>query len=258
MTTMVMASLAIFGTTIFNDAFDRANAAYLQDDYQTAINGYEQLVSDGVESADLFYNLGNAYYRAGQLGPAVANYERALYLRPGYDTAERNLAQCLGETKRQLSAPLPPSWQQALLFWHSGITPKVSFCLALTCWLAFWTSLTVRLKWRYPYLRRAALVFGVFSLLFGLSSWVKEHPPLLAVANEDNVPARYGFGEEETTRFELFAGDRVLVEKRANGWARVATAGGERGWVELSSLTLVGPPYERPVGASAEGEEARS
>lgn len=248
----------IHGATVFNSAFDRANAAYLEDDFQAAINGYEQLVSDGVTDADLFYNLGNAYYRVGRLGPAIANYERALHLRPGFESAERNLAQCLGETQRQLSAPLPPPWQQALLFWHSGLTPKTSLVVALACWILVWALLAFRLKRQRPYLRRAAVISAVVAVMFGLSSWVKEHPPLLAVANDDNVPVRYGIGPDETLRFELFAGDRVLVERRADGWVRVATAGGERGWVEEDELTLVGPPYQRPPDASADREEGRS
>ncbi|MCL4694456.1 MAG: tetratricopeptide repeat protein [Candidatus Hydrogenedentes bacterium] len=257
MTVLAIVSL-IHGATVFNSAFDRANAAFLEDDFQTAIKGYEQLVSDGVADADLFYNLGNAYYRAGRLGPAIANYERALHLRPDFESADRNLAQCLGETQRQLSAPLPPPWQQALLFWHSGLTPKASLVVALACWILVWALLAIRLKWRRPYLRRAAVISAVVAVMFGLSSWVKEHPPLLAVANNDNVPVRYGIGPDETLRFELFAGDRVVVERRADGWIRVATAGGERGWVEEDELTLVGPPYSRPPDASADREEGRS
>jgi tetratricopeptide (TPR) repeat protein len=242
----MLCGLAICGATIFDDTFDRANVAYMDGDHLTAANLYEQLVSDGVVNADLFYNLGNSYYRMGRLGPAIANYERALHVRPGFEAAERNLQQCLGETDRQLGAPLPPPWQQALLFWHAGLAPKTSFTIAVSSWILFWLTLSVR-QWRpLPYLRRAAALFAVLTLLFGLSSWVKEHPALIAVASADAIPVRYGIGESETTRFELSEGDRVLVEQRMNGWARIATAGGERGWVEESSLTLVGPPYLRP------------
>jgi len=246
MTTAVLCSLVFFGATIFDETFDRANAAYMEADYQTAVSSYEQLVSDGIVNADLFYNLGNAYYRIGRIGPAIANYERALHVRPRFEAAERNLQQCLEQTQHQLAAPLPPPWQQALLFWHTGLTPAFSFTAAVLSWVSFWLLLAARLWRPQPYLRRAAALFAVLTVLFGLSSWVKEHPVLLAVANADAVPVRYGIGSDETTRFELYAGDRVRVEKRASGWARVASADGERGWVEESSLTLVGPPYLRP------------
>jgi tetratricopeptide (TPR) repeat protein len=258
MTTLLVSTLIFCGATVFDTAFERANSAYLDGDYETAINGYEQLVSDGVESADLFYNLGNAYYRNGRVGPAIANYERALHQRPGFESAQRNLQLCLGETQRQLSAPLPPPWQQALLFWHSGLTPKFSFTMAVLSWLAVWSLLALRLLKPLPYLRRIAGLFAVLAVLLGLSSWVKEHPPLVAVANHDNVPARYGIGNDETTRFELFAGDRIQVERRSSGWARVATADGERGWVDESLLTIVGPPYLPPADDITEDEENRT
>jgi tetratricopeptide (TPR) repeat protein len=246
MTMAVLFSLSLCSATVFDETFGLANSAYMEDDFQAAINYYEQLVSDGVVNADLFYNLGNAYYRVGRIGPAIANYERARHLRPGFDAAERNLQQCLEETQRQLGAPLPPPWQQALLFWHAGLAPTFSFASAVLSWILFWSLLAIRLWRPLRYLRLAAALFAILTVLFGLSSWVKEHPPQLAVANADRVPVRYGIGADETTRFELYAGDRVRVEKRANGWARVAAADGERGWVDESSLTVVGPPYLRP------------
>jgi len=245
-TTLIITSLITCGATVFNATFDRANDAYRQGGYQTAVNLYEQLVSDGVAGADLFYNLGNAYYRLDRLGPAIANYERALHLRPGFEAAQRNLDQCLEQTRRALNAPLPPAWEQSLLFWHYRLTPATSFRLAVASWLLLWMVLGVRLWRPLPYLRRLAAVLALLALAFGASSWAKAHPALLAVASEESVPVRYGIGPEETTRFELFRGDRVRVDKRSGGWARVVTANGERGWVKESSLAFVGPPYLRP------------
>ena len=246
MNVVTAVSLMIYGATVFNGAFDRANRAYEAGDYAVAVNMYEQLVSDGVAHADVFYNLGNAYFRLDALGPAIANYERALRLRPGFDAARHNLDLCLQQTKRSLAAPLPPAWEQALLFWHFRLTPALSFRLAIAFWLLFWGLLAVRLWRPWPYLRRTAALAFVAAAFLGLSSWAKEHPRLSAVAAAETLPVRYGTGTEETTRFELFEGDRVIVDKRTNGWARVTTATGERGWVEESGLAFVGPPYVRP------------
>jgi hypothetical protein len=89
-------------------------------------------------------------------------------------------------------------------------------------------------------------IAGILAASFGASAWAKAHPVLLAVANEERVPVHYGTNENETVRFELYAGDRVTVDKRAAGWVRVSTVDGERGWAQEKNLTLVGPPYERP------------
>ncbi|MCU1277516.1 MAG: tetratricopeptide repeat protein, partial [bacterium] len=65
--------------------FRRGNDAYFHGRYQEAVDAYEQVVALGVLSADLFYNLGNAYLKVEQLGPAIYNYERALELDPSQD-----------------------------------------------------------------------------------------------------------------------------------------------------------------------------
>ena len=58
------------------------DSAYIKADYATAIQIYESLLKNG-ESADVYYNLGNSYYKAGEIAKAVLNYERALLMKPG-------------------------------------------------------------------------------------------------------------------------------------------------------------------------------
>ncbi|MFA6241653.1 MAG: tetratricopeptide repeat protein [Candidatus Hydrogenedentales bacterium] len=257
--TAALVALSLFGATVFNETFDRANQLYTQADYPGAINLYEQLVRDGVVDPNVFFNLGNAYYRNEQLGPAIANYERALHLSPHFESAARNLETCVGKTEKRLARPLPPAWEQSLLFWHFRLAPGTVRVLASLCWLSFWVVLAAR-QWRViPYSRLAAILLLLASAAFGTSSWAKSHPLSLAVASAERVPVRYGIGENETIRFELGEGDRVAIESRSGNWARVRTSNGERGWVDLSNTTVVGPPYERPsqsvnVSGSGAGE----
>jgi hypothetical protein len=56
---------------------------------------------------------------------------------------------------------------------------------------------------------------------------------------------RFGYRPAETVHFELYEGDRVRVDEEKNGWVRVETHDGERGWTEASGLYFVGPPYDR-------------
>lgn len=68
-----------------------ADSAYAAEDYQQAIAGYEHALSQGVSSSELYYNLGNAFYREGRLGKSVISYERSLKLDPSNDDARVNL-----------------------------------------------------------------------------------------------------------------------------------------------------------------------
>ncbi len=70
---------------------DRADSAYINKDYMTAVKLYEEASRILGVSTELYYNLGNAYYRSGKLGQAILNYERALHLDPANSLAKKNL-----------------------------------------------------------------------------------------------------------------------------------------------------------------------
>ena len=73
-------------------AFAKANQAYSEGHFQEAVDDYESLVSSGQWSANLFYDLGNAWFRLGDFGEAILSYERALALDPHHPEAAANLA----------------------------------------------------------------------------------------------------------------------------------------------------------------------
>lgn len=74
-----------------SNLLQQADSAYIEDRYANAIELYEQVIAEEGTSTDIYYNLGNAYYRAGMLGKAIINYERALILDPTNDDAKTNL-----------------------------------------------------------------------------------------------------------------------------------------------------------------------
>lgn len=243
MTAIAAIIITLAAGTGYDTTFQRMLDAYQQNDYPSAIAAGEQLVDEGIVNPIVFYNLGNAYFRSGRIGPAIANYERALHLSPRLDSAEHNLEHAVQLTKRHAPRPMPPSWVQFTLFWHNDLSPEFSIAAAMTAWALFWALLAFR-TWRpIRYSGIAILVLAVTSALFGLSAWCKYHPVPIAVACQERVPVRFGADASEKVRFELFEGDRVVVDITQNDWIRITTATGDRGWVHTGELTLVAPPY---------------
>lgn len=242
----ILAILGILGANGFERSFDRAAKAYEAGDFSAAIAVYEQLIAEDVVHPAVFYNLGNAHYRMGQIGRAIANYERALQIDPGFENARLNLAQAVGKTQRGLNRAQPAQWEQSLFFWHYGLAPRTIRTRAIVFWFAFWVSLAVRQWRRLRYLGYLVVASGVLALLFGGSAWVKAHPEAPAVAVENTVPVYFGTDENGAKHFELYDGDRVTVDRRERGWARVTVADGKRGWARDEGLVFVGPPYHAP------------
>jgi hypothetical protein len=242
----------LLGASAFDNAFDEGVTAYRDGDFSTAIQHFETLAEQGVAEPEVFFNLGNAYYRTGQLGAAIASYERALQLDPGSEPILENLNRAVARTEASLPRPNPPDWEQAFFFWHGDLTGRGSLAIAAAAWCLAWVLFAVRFFRPWPYLRMGGVLLIAISLLL-LGSWrVKSHPQSLAVAARDRVPVRYGRRAEETVRFQLFEGDRVRVDDRREGWVRVETFDGERGWTEANNLYFVGPPYEPFTGSGGD------
>src|SRR5438046_7752180 len=92
--------------------FAKANKEYAQGHFKEAIAGYEALVRPGQWNANLFYDLGNAYFRTGDFGRAILNYERALALDPHHPEAAANLQIARDEAR---ALEMQQSWPERYL-----------------------------------------------------------------------------------------------------------------------------------------------
>lgn len=117
-------SLAIGSHTEFSAAKKEDNvtkaegdSAYMKNDYASAILIYESLLKNG-EAAEIYYNLGNSYYKAGDIAKAILNYERALLMQPGNADIRANLEIARAKTIDKVM-PIPEvffvSWTKSLI-----------------------------------------------------------------------------------------------------------------------------------------------
>lgn len=227
----------------YDGVFDAGIAAYDAGDFAGAAVFFEQLIDQGIQEDDVFYDLGNAYYRLGRKGEAIANFERALQINPRHSDARRNLDKVLAECPRGLAKPLPPEWERALLFWHGGISRSTSTILATILWLGGWALLCIRQVKTIRRLTAPGILLLLAGAAFGASWYAKSHPQLLAVAINEKASVHYGTDEDDKVRFELFVGDHVRIEAEEGEWVRVDTISRERGWTRSENLVRIGPPY---------------
>jgi len=231
---------------IYNQSFREGNDAYYKKDFETAIQKYENLIKSGIANPILFYNLGNAYYHLGKKGLAIANYERSLDLNPSFKPARDNLNKVLNETKRNLAVPEEPLWMKYLFIWHYGIHIKWTWTISLLFWFTGWTVIGC-LMWMKERYRKGMFVIGIFlitvGVIFFLSAIVKMNSVPLGVVIVSECPVRITPSENSPSRFELFEGDRVRVEREEDTWILISTVDNERGWIKNDTIFIWKPPY---------------
>src|SRR5437667_12828215 len=103
--------------------FEKANQEFAQGHFKEAISSYEALIRDGQWSANIFYDLGNAYFRTGDFGRAILNYERALALDRHHPEATANLQIARDEAH---ALELQPSWPER----HLQFANVNQYCIA--------------------------------------------------------------------------------------------------------------------------------
>ncbi len=234
----------VLNANAFEDVFDRGNAAYDSGQYEQAITAYQELTASSVQNPMVYFNLGNAFYRLDRIGDAILNYERALLIEPTLVEAQDNLLLTVRKTKRRLSRPSPASWRARFFFWADAMNLGTCCRVALLCWTLAWSGLGCFVYYRKEYMRVLAVVLLMAGLLFSAASWHRAHPPLLAVTLVDEAKVRYGRNTQDTVRFVLYEGDRVRVDAVTDGWVRVETGEGERGWVRRDAVGLVSPLFQ--------------
>jgi tetratricopeptide (TPR) repeat protein len=232
-------TLLASGLRAQNEIFERGNQLYQEEDFLGAIEAYEAVRSAGFEGADLHYNLGNAYFKAGNLGRSILEWERALALAPGDEDVLANL-----ELARSLTAdaiePLPRFWLLGAISWWVQWLPRgVLVLLVGGAWLAAAAGVIARIWARRPevqwFASWLAIVGAAVVVVFGTTLIVRELEigrSERAVILVDVVPVRAAPAEDDDlTLFEIHEGAAVRIEQRTGEWAEVVLDDGKVGWV---------------------------
>ncbi len=234
-----------------DDLFARANKDYDERNYEAAIAKYEQLVKNGVRHEDLFYNLGNAYFRsaeAGQpnrLGRAILSYERALATAPGFDDARFNLdvardlvGQRYGQDKVK-DAAADPLWIRAATYVPLMTLAWIFFALDLL----FFTVLIALRFMPTGFLRTGLMVLNTFAGIAGLALGALLGAQVyyletvrMSVVTADEVVMREGPDASRREGPKLHAGHRAEVLREDHGWARLRLANKVEGWVPADTV----------------------
>ena len=230
---LLLSSLSVQAITKQN-----ADDEYKKGNYQQAIKDYEELLKEGV-SADLYYNLGNAYFRTDNITKAVLAYERAHLLNPGDVDINFNLQFARSRTIDKIT---PESEMFFVTWYHSLVnftsvdswarTAIVSIVLVLLLVLLYLFSPNINLR-KVGFF--GANIFLVLFLLSNLFAYQQKKSLInrngaIVVAPTVNVKKTPSMSSNNT--FVIHEGTRVnITDKSIKGWRNITIADGREGWV---------------------------
>mgnify|MGYP005845011869 CR=1 FL=1 len=216
--------------------------AYRQGAYGAAGAAFRTLADAGVRNPHLYYNLGNACLKSGDLGPAILWYERALKLAPDDPDLTFNHAYATSLVKDEREDASAAIYR-ILFFWRRLLSPRAAAAAALIFNGLFWLVLTVRFLRRkqralkgvaYPLLA-AALIFTATALYnYYEAAWLRE-----GIVLPGTISVRSGLSEDATELFVLHAGAKVAIQGQKEGFYRICFSEGKIGWVKGSEIGAI-------------------
>ncbi len=222
---------------------DSADAKEL---FTTAIQKYQLLVESGIQNADLYVNLGNAYLQTGQLGYAIANYEKAKQLDAGNAQAIQNLKFAyskveLPQAKSSVSVGYLRAANDAMIDFIGGRTLFLVFAVSS---VLYWGVLTLRLllptlsTWKWA---TAPLLILLLSMTSFALTQSNPQPSWNAVIVADTASLHAADGDQfdEVVTLADAQGHRVELITSRGEWSQIKTADDHIGWVRSDAIEFV-------------------
>lgn len=214
--------------------FDAANKLYEQGKFPEAAAAYQKLIQSGTASPALYFNLGNAYFKSGQIGRAVAAYRSAEKLAPRDPDVRANLQ----FVRNQIPNPTlsPTKWQQA--FGTLTVNEWITIA-AVAFWLTFvlLTLGQIRPALKRP-LRNITLLGAAATVILAAClaiAWTNASAKTAVIVAHDAI-IRNGPLDESPSAFTAHDGAELRILDTKDNWLQVAAAENRIGWVKREQV----------------------
>ncbi len=223
-------------------AANSEDQALSKESYQAAAVKYQTLIDDGVQSWQMYFNLGNAYLQSGSLGRAIVNYERAAALT-GNPTVHANLEHARSLVQTEPPAELPQSTYEAAVAKLSAIPMSTVALVAVFSWICFWVAISFRSRsWQRTLNLTgtvAAIMFLSAALLIADHNPEAETPEGIVTSKQGVLREGNGTAFAPRDGLPLEEGEEVRVLEHRGDWFNVKTQDGRQGWLSHSDVEAI-------------------
>lgn len=227
-------------------AFDSANTAYKNGDYIKAAELYQEILNQGKESAFIYYNLGNAYFRLKDIPNAIINYERARLLKPGDEDINFNLRLAnnfIFDKITPLTEFILFTWLNTVVnFFHSdywSISGLASFTMFLVFILLFLFSRSLFKRRFFLFTGFLFLLSSILTTTFAIYSYNNIANNSYAIIVASVSTAKSSPDDSGTGLFIIHEGTRVTVNEELDEWAEIKLPDGNVGWIKTKDYIKI-------------------
>jgi tetratricopeptide (TPR) repeat protein len=223
--------------------FDKANQSYQREQYKEAIQGYQKLLNDGQESAELHFNLGNCYYKLHEVAPAIYHYEKALQLNPNDREIQTNLVYANKRTIDDIKVIPKVGFHQLIGSYTSALKPSswgiwaivLSF-MAVGLFIGFYLSYVGLFK-RLYFIGMMCLLLGVaVTTIAGFYEQNRIDSMHPAIVFDETAPVKSEPKASAPDAFVLHAGTKVEVLETLANWRKIELSDETTGWIDADKL----------------------
>ena len=223
--------------------FSAANEAYQKGDFQTAIHHYEAILETGNYSTEIYFNLGNAYYKTKNLGKAILHYEKALLISPGDEDTRFNLTIAKEQTIDRLETIgrfFLKEWWQSLHHLFSAQTWSILNLLSIwggVAGIILWLFGPSRLRKKQGFIGGISLlVLSVLLFLIARSQSNFEKDSSYAIVLVKEIELKNGPDPESTGILLVHEGLKIELLDEIGNWQKVKLSNGDQGWLPSESM----------------------
>lgn len=238
--------VAAVAVSCYAGDMQKAAEYYNQGDFEQSVEEYESLLSSGMESSTLYYNLGNSYFRLGKVSKAIINYERALKVDPANEDARHNLEFAKERTVDKIDVPeqmfITRWWDSVRNLASADVWSYISialfalFVISLLCYI-FSTKLALR-KSGFA-ISVVALLFSAVTLVLAYQQNAVQTDHTHAIIFSPTVTIKSTPDVSGTDLFILHEGTKVRIHEYVGSWAEIETEDGSKGWIDVNAIEII-------------------
>ena len=216
--------------------------SYIGEEYELAIEKFESIIDKNIESPELYYNLGNTYYRSGNISGAIWAYESCIKIKPNHSNAIHNLKLSNLKVIDRIEIPNPPFYLKYYFSFKNSLNAShwiivilcILFCIVTLDTISYFTNYLFIKK-----IRTAGIVIFCIVLLITIHSIITQYSNNFGIIYSNRVEVYSEPNINSTKLFEIHEGLKVSFNEINDNWVEIELLDGKLGWIDIEKIRFI-------------------